>query len=149
MNIYYDNMNYSNVIKGSYIVPIQSEELLKKAQEDFELEIKKNKLSPAGNLTYFFEKMNESVLRLSFLLPVENIDNVKESKIQIFSYYGQEQVLCCRVIRKELEKLENIIDKMEEKCKADGCRMYGPLYFVLPQKNEDTYLYLKIGVIDM
>ena len=104
MNIYYDNMNYSNVIKGSYIVPIQSEELLKKAQEDFELEIKKNKLSPAGNLTYFFEKINESALRLSFLLPVENIDNVKESKIQIFSYYGQEQVLCCRVIRKELEK---------------------------------------------
>ena len=35
MKIYYDSMNYSNVIKGSYIVPIKNEELITKARNDF------------------------------------------------------------------------------------------------------------------
>lgn len=148
MNIYYDSMNYSNVIKGSYIVPIQNEELLKKARNDFISEIKKNELLPNGNFTYFFEQLNESVCRVSFLLPVDKIGNMKKSKLQAHSYYSQEQVLCCRVPYKDLEKIEEITDKMKEKCETDGCKMYGPLYFVLPENSEDDYLYLKVGVIE-
>lgn len=148
MNIYYDSMNYSNVIKASYIVPIQNEELLKKAQNDFISEIENNELLPNGKLTYFFEQLNESVCRLSFLLPVDKIGNMKENKLQAYSYYSQEQVLCCMVPYKDLEKIEEITDKMKEKCKKDGCRMYGPLYFVLPKSSEDDYLYVKVGITD-
>ncbi len=148
MNIYYDNMNYSNVIKASYIVPIQNEELLKKAQNDFISEIENNELLPNGNLTYFFEQLNENACRLSFLLPVDKIGNREEGKLQVYSYYSQEQVLCCMVPYKDLEKIEEITNKMKEKCKTDGCKMYGPLYFVLPQNSENNYLYLKVGVIE-
>ena len=85
MQIYYDSMNYSNVVKGSYIIPIQNNELIEKAQQDFQNSISENKLMCKNFLTYYVEPINSDKMRLSFMVSVDDLAKVQNKKLQTYS----------------------------------------------------------------
>ncbi len=151
MQIYYDNMNYSNVVKGSYIVPIENQELIEKAQQDFQNKISKDqlRLKVGKFLTYYFEPINNDKLRLNFMVSVDDLAKVQNRGLQKYSYYSQEHVLCCRILEDEKYSVTEIMKKFMERCQKDGGRMYGPIYYEIPNNVPKRMIFLKIGVSDI
>lgn len=148
MQIYYDFMNYSNVVESNYRFELSNPQLISKAQMDFLKYVDSLGLKYKGPLTYYLEQITEKEVRIHFLLPVETEKIINNGKIGMHSYYCQEQVLCCRVMVEELKDIDRILAEMKKRCEKDGCKMYGPLYYVLGKDFDNQYIFLKSGVID-
>lgn len=147
MQIYYDFMDYSNVVESNYRIELDKPQLISQAQMDFLKYVGSLELKYKGPLTYYFEQISENSIRIHFLLPVEEGKVINNGKIRMHSYYCQEQALCCRVMVEELKKIDQILFQMKRKCEMDGCKMYGPLYYVLGKDFDNQYIFLKAGVI--
>lgn len=148
MQIYYDKMEYRDVVMANYVININKPEQFQYSQQDFLEYVVAKKLEYKGPVTYYLESANKEVIRIHYILQVRNWHFMKDDKIAFQSYYGFEKMICTRVRMEELKNLASIFKMLEEKIVADGYNAYGPLYYVLPKVPTDEIIYLKMPVIN-
>ena len=83
---------------------------------------------------------------MHFILQVDKWRILKGKKMFSKSYYGFDNMICIRSTVEELNNLEQILPKMTEHAKADGYKVYGPLYYVFSKIPDDNIVYLKMPI---
>lgn len=146
MQIYYDKIEYRDVVMANYVINLNKPEQFQYSQKDFLEYIAAKGLEYKGPVTYYLESVNEEVIRIHFILQVRNWHFMQDDKLAFQSYYGFDKMICTRVRMEELKNLASIVKSLEEKVAADGYNAYGPLYYVLSKVPDDGIIYLKMPV---
>lgn len=146
MKIYYDNMQYRDVVMANYIINLNKPEQFQDSQKDFMEYAGKKGTEYKGPFTYYIEGVNRETVRVHYIMQVSNWHYIQDNRLAFQSYYGYDKMICTRVKVEELNNMELIINTLVKRAHTDGYTVYGPLYYVLSKVPNDEVIYLKMPI---
>lgn len=111
MRFYYDKMECRDVVMANYVVNIAEVEQIKCAQEDFLRTVKEKGFDYRGPFSYYLKQVNENLVRIHYILPVDNWRILDGKKMFFQSYYGFDKMICTRISVEELNDLKKFFLK--------------------------------------
>lgn len=154
MIVYYDQMNFINVLSMRYTMPVEN---VAEAQKDFLKRVGKITTKLRGQVFYTFEgglsttlnDIEKEWVTIRFFVSVEEDAPKLTEGMQFDSYFSLGYpVCCCRLLKNEVASVAEGLREIGLFCEREGWRPYTSVYYQVGLDDKNPYLLIKVGICE-